>query len=88
MAVYFYVLKMEFISIYCKMSKSLLNFQHFGQVKIEFGQGKVSEKNFDSDWGQTPCGNGFVTPPFCCWLFQSGVSVAVPFRCVRSVIVG
>ena len=25
------------------MRKSLLNFQHFGQRKIEFGQGKVNE---------------------------------------------
>ena len=33
------------------MRKSPLNFKHFGQGKIELGQGKVSEilGNFDSD---------------------------------------
>ena len=38
------------------MRKNLLNFQHFGQGKIEFGQGKVREKlgNFVSDWRWPP----------------------------------
>ena len=46
------------------MRKSLLNFQHFGQGKIEVGQGKVSKKsgNFVSDWGWG--GHSGYTPNF------------------------
>ena len=38
------------------MRKSLLNCKHFGQAKIEFGQGKVSGKsgNIVADWGWPP----------------------------------
>ena len=33
------------VKLRCKIRKSLWDFQRFGQGKIEFGQGKVSEKS-------------------------------------------